>query len=100
MTGKSVHLSDITVLVDGFGKKIVGSKVVASVDDDAVQVSLLPSHPVQRLDVGADRDHRDECFIGVGQELAPGALDWQGLALTGVARQSPILNQSTACEHL
>ena len=62
------------LLVHGFSIDVVGGEMVAAVGHQPVEVALLPGHAVERVDVGADRDHGDQFGLGVHQQFAPGAL--------------------------
>ena len=75
MARETVDLTQIPVLVHRLGIEVVGGEVIAPVHHHAVEVALLARHPVQRVDVGAHRHHRDQLGVGVHQQLAPGPLD-------------------------
>ena len=51
MPRQTVHFADIAVLVDRFGVEVVRRKVVASVYEDAVKISLLAGHPMKGFDI-------------------------------------------------
>ena len=94
MARQAVDLAQVAVLVHRFGKQVVGRQVVAAADQHPMEVALFPGHPVQRVDVGADRHHGDQLVVGVHQELAPGALHRQRLDFPAIAREPAVFDQA------
>ena len=52
------------------GKAVITIEGLHPTGDHPVQVALFPGHPVQRVDVGADRDEGHQRLTGVHQPLA------------------------------
>ena len=88
------------MLIDRFGVKVVRGQMIAAVDDNAVEIALLPRHPVERVDVGADGGDRHQRFRCVHQELAPRPLDRQRFDLAAVEREPAVLDEAARGEQL
>src|SRR6185437_12176819 len=88
------------MLVYGRGLEIVGGEMVAAVGDESVEIPLFPGHPMQRLDVGADRHDRHQLRFGVDQQLSPGPLYWKRLDLVPVSGEPAFFDQTSPGEQL
>src|SRR5262249_11349603 len=74
--------------------------MVASVDQDPVQVSLLARHAMEGVDVGTDGRDRDQGLRSVHEKLSPRPLDRERLHLATVRREPAILDKTASGEKL
>ena len=98
MPREPVHLAQVAVVVHGLGVHVVRREVIASGDDQPPEIPFFAGHAVQRLDVRGHGHHRDELRIRVVQQFAPGPLHRHRFDFASVAREPPLLDETTLAE--